>query len=119
MFAIIEDGSRQFRVSIGESVTLDYRVGIEVGVALQFDRVLLANAGGASQLGKPTIEGATVKAEVVTPEFKGPKLEIQKMRRRKNYRLHTGHRQKFTIVRITAIDIPGLEVLSTSTALPS
>ena len=50
-----------------------------------------------------------VEATVVAPEFKGPKLEVQKFRRRKTTRTHTGHRQKHTVVRIAAINVPGLE----------
>lgn len=106
MFAIIEDGSRQYRVEVGDSLTVDFRVGIEAGAALKFDRVLLANGGSASTIGRPFIEGASVTGEVLTGEFKGPKIEIQKFRRRKNYRRHTGHRQKYTIVKITSIDLP-------------
>ena len=110
MFAIIEDGSRQYRVSPGDTLTVDYRDSVSDGVALSFDRVLLANGGGASVLGKPTIDGAQVAAEVVTAEHKGPKLEIQKVRRRKNSRRHTGHRQKHTVVKITDVTVPGLDV---------
>ena len=119
MFAVIVDGNRQHRVQEGGFLSIDYRGEIEAGSSITFDHVLLANAGGASLIGAPAISGATVVAQVVIAQEKGPKLEIQKMRRRKNYRLHTGHRQKFTIVRITAIDIPGLQVVSTATALPS
>jgi large subunit ribosomal protein L21 len=109
MFAIVEDGGRQIRVQEGETHRVDYRDDAQVGQSLTFDRVLLANAGAASLVGKPLIAGATVAAEVVEPETKGKKLEIQKFRRRKNVRRHTGHRQKFTTVRITGIAVPGLE----------
>jgi large subunit ribosomal protein L21 len=112
MFAVIEDGSRQHRVSEGDLLSVDYRSDAEVGAALSFDRVLLANAGGASVIGKPVIEGAEVTAEVVNDEEKGPKLEIQKIRRRKNSRRHTGHRQKYTRVKITGITVPNLEVVA-------
>src|SRR4051794_23611661 len=115
MFAVVEDGSRQWRVQQGDVLNIDYRDDVAQGDAVSFDRVLLANAGGASTVGRPVIDGATVKAEVVTPEFKGEKLEIQKLRRRKNSRRHTGHRQKYTTVRITEITVPGLEVAETST----
>jgi large subunit ribosomal protein L21 len=50
----------------------------------------------------------------VTPEVKGPKLEIGKLRRRKNFRRHTGHRQRYTAVKITGITVPGLEVVKTA-----
>ena len=110
MFAIFEDGSRQYRVETGDTLSVDYRDGLEKGASISFERVLLANAGGASAIGQPVIDGATVEAEVVVTEEKGPKLEIQKIRRRKNSRRHTGHRQKYTNVKITAINVPGLEV---------
>jgi len=114
MFAVIEDGSRQHRVSEGDLLSVDFRSDAEVGAALSFDRVLLANGGGASVIGKPVIDGAEVTAEVVDDEEKGPKLEIQKIRRRKNSRRHTGHRQKYTRVKITGISVPNLEVVASS-----
>ena len=114
MFAIIEDGSHQYRVAPGETLAVDYRDGVSEGDALQFDKVLLANGGGSSTIGRPLIDGASVAAEVINAELKGEKLEIQKFRRRKNSRHHTGHRQKYTAVRITDINVPGLEVVETS-----
>ncbi|HID24187.1 MAG TPA: 50S ribosomal protein L21 [Planctomycetaceae bacterium] len=111
MFAIIEDGSHQYRVQSGETLTIDFRADVKKGDPITFDRVLLANAGGSSAIGRPLIEGAAVEAVVVTPLVKGPKLEIQKFRRRKNSRRHTGHRQKYTSVRIVGIDVPGLEIV--------
>ncbi|NNJ24254.1 50S ribosomal protein L21 [Alienimonas chondri] len=109
MFAIIEDGSRQYRVAPGEKLSIDYRKDVEDGGTVTFDRVLLANGGGSSTIGAPLIEGATVTAEVVRAMDKGQKLEIQKIRRRKNSRRHTGHRQKYTTVQVTGVNVPGLE----------
>ena len=77
--------------------------------------MLLAGGGAASVIGAPLIDGATVTGEIVDPFFKGPKLEVQKIRRRKNSRRHTGHRQKHTIVNVTKIDVPGLEVAESKT----
>lgn len=116
MFVVIEDGSRQHRVQEGDLLSVDYRSDAEIGAALAFDRVLLANAGGASIIGKPVIDGASVTAEVVNDEEKGPKLEVQKIRRRKNSRRHNGHRQKYTRVKITGINVPNLEVVAAATA---
>ena len=116
MFAVIEDGSRQHRVSEGDLLSVDYRSEANVGDELAFDRVLLANGGGASVIGKPVIDGASVSAEVILDEEKGPKLEIQKIRRRKNSRRHNGHRQKYTRVKITGITVPNLEVVDTPPA---
>lgn len=109
MFAIVENGNRQLRVQQGDTLTIDFCADSNPGDSISFDRVLLANGGGASVIGKPVIDGAVVAAEVVEPLTKGPKLEVQKIRRRKNSRRHTGHRQKYTTVRITEITIPGLE----------
>lgn len=110
MFAIIEDGGRQYRVSEGSLVKIDYRDDVEAGDAVTLGSVLLANAGGASTVGTPLIEGASVKAVVIDPELRGEKLEIQKIRRRKNSRRHTGHRQSYTTVKVESIEVPGLEV---------
>ncbi len=113
MFAVIENGSRQHRVSTGDVVSIDFREDLSDGDTVTFDRVLLANGGGESSIGQPTIDGASVVAEVVIATEKGPKLEIQKLRRRKNSRRHTGHRQKYTRVRISSIDVPGLVIVET------
>jgi large subunit ribosomal protein L21 len=121
MFAVFEDGSRQYRVQPGDVVVVDYRRDVaaaaEAGeqqsapATITFDQVLLANGGGESLIGQPVIAGATVVGEVVNPLFKGPKLEIQKLRRRHASRRHTGHRQKHTQVKITAINVPGLKIV--------
>jgi large subunit ribosomal protein L21 len=111
MFAIFEDGSRQYRVEPGTKLAVDYRDGIEPGATITFDRILLANGGGASKIGAPLLDGAKVTAEVLRPELKGEKLEIGKYKRRKNSRRHVGHRQKHTLVRVSAIDVPGLEIV--------
>ncbi len=116
MFAVIEDGNRQYRVQEGDRLVVDYRGEAKDGDAIQFDRVLLANAGGSSALGRPVIDGAVVEAEVVTELVKGPKLEVVKFRKRKNSRRHTGHRQKHTAVVIKSINVPGLEVVAAKSA---
>jgi large subunit ribosomal protein L21 len=111
MFAVFEDGSRQFRVQTGDVLAVDYRNDVLDGQTITFDKVLLANGGGPSVVGQPVISGATVTAEVVTAQLKGLKLEIQKLRRRHASRRHTGHRQKYTRVKITGIEIPNLHVV--------
>lgn len=110
MFAIFEDGSRQYRVEVGTKLIIDYRDGLEPAASITFDRILLANGGAASQIGAPLVDGATVTAEVLRPEFKGEKIEIGKFKRRKNSRRHVGHRQKHTLIQIQGIDVPGLEM---------
>lgn len=113
VFAILEDGGRQYRVAEGDKVQIDLREGVNAGDAVTFDKVLLANGGGDSVLGSPVISGATITGKVVEAIFKGPKLEIQKIRRRHNSRRHTGHRQKHTIVEVTGIKVPGLKIVET------
>jgi large subunit ribosomal protein L21 len=108
MFAVIKDGSRQYRVQKGDQLEVDYRATAKNGDALSFDRVLAAGTESKNAIGRPVIEGASVHAEVVDAEAAGPKLEIGKFRRRKSYNRHTGHRQRYTAVRITTINVPGL-----------
>ncbi len=119
VFAILEDGGRQYRVAQGDKLQIDLREGVSVGDALTFDKVLLANGGGDSVLGAPAISGATVSAKVIESIAKGPKLEIQKIRRRHNSRRHTGHRQKHTVVEVTGINVPGLKVVEKKEAAPA
>jgi large subunit ribosomal protein L21 len=111
MFAVFEDGSRQYKVRQGDVLIVDLRSEAQNGQTVTFDQVLLANGGGASVVGRPVIEGAAVTAEVVNPLFKGIKLEIQHFHRRNASRKHTGHRQKYTQVKITGISVPGLDVV--------
>lgn len=103
MFAIIEESGHQLRVEDGQTIQVDYRAEAQIGDSITFDKVLMTNDGGASKFGSPLLSGAKVTGQVVDPELKGPKLEIQKFRRRKTLRKHTGHRQKYTTVKITGI----------------
>lgn len=107
MYAVFEDGSRQYRVSEGELVRLDYRE-LNPGSLLEFDKVLLISAGEGLQIGRPYVAGARIVAEVV--EHPSTKLYIQHFRRRKNYRRRIGHKQLFTTVKINRILLPGQEV---------
>jgi len=116
MFAIIEDGSHQYRVAPGETLVVDYRDTVSVGDSIQFEKVLLANDGSSSTIGRPLIEGASVSAEVIDSKLKGEKLEIQKFRRRHDSKRHTGHRQTYTALKITDISVPGLEVVEAAAA---
>jgi len=106
MYAVFEDGSRQYRVSEGDVVKLDYR-DAEIGSRLEFTRVLLYQGGEETRIGQPVIEGARILAEVV--DHPTTKLYIQHFRRRKNYRRLKGHRQPYTSVQIRNILLPGQE----------
>ena len=104
MYAIFEDGSRQYRISEGEVVRVDYR-DAEVGTPVEFARVLLYQGTEGLKIGQPILEGARVLGEVV--DHPSTKLYIQHFRRRKNYRRLRGHRQWYTAVRIRNILLAG------------
>ena len=106
MYAVFEDGSRQYRVSEGDVVCVDYREVPEES-RIEFDRVLLYQGATETLIGQPIIEGARVIGEV--QEHPTTKQYIQKFRRRKNYRRFRGHRQPFTQVEIRNILLAGQE----------
>ena len=102
MYAIIADGKRQLRVEKDQILNVDYR-NVAAGEKITFDQVLVVGGGkGDPQIGAPAVSGASVVAEVIGPT-QGPKLFVQKFRRRKNSKRRTGHRQLFTQVKIHAI----------------
>lgn len=105
MYAIIENGSHQYRVSEGQRVTIDKRPE-DKGAEITFDRVLLVAGGeGGPVIGTPLVAGATVVAEL-DRTYRGRKILIQKFRRRKNARRRRGHRQTYSVVRIKSIVMP-------------
>lgn len=103
MYAIVTDGPSQLKVEEGMLLDIAYR-DLPAGESLTFDRVLAigGEGAGAARIGQPVVAGASVTAEVMGPT-QGPKLVVQKFRRRKNSRRHTGHRQLHTQVKITKI----------------
>lgn len=102
-YAVVETGSKQYRVSTGDVIEIE-RVPEEAGQAVTFDRVLLVNQDGKVAVGRPTIEGAKVTADVVE-RTRGKKLVVWKLKRRKGYRRKAGHRQNLTVVRIKDITL--------------
>src|SRR5437660_4660098 len=105
MYVVFEDGSRQYRVSEGELVKVDYR-DAEVGAQVEFGRIMLYQNGDDTRIGQPLLEGMRVLGEVV--DHPSTKLYIQHFRRRKNSRRLRGHRQPYTQVRIKHILLPGM-----------
>ncbi len=101
MYAIIVEDGRQYRVQEGEELIVHQREA-EAGSTVTFGKVLAVAGPNGLTLGKPLVEGASVTA-VVVGDVAGPKLVVQKFRRRKNYRRRTGHRQHYTKVRIEKI----------------
>jgi len=100
MFAVIKTGGKQYRVAADDLLQVEKIKG-EPGEIIQFGEVLVVG-GDTATLGTPTVEGASVAAEVVE-QGRGPKVIAFKKRRRKNSRRKRGHRQEFTLVRITEI----------------
>jgi large subunit ribosomal protein L21 len=103
MYAIIVDGSRQLKVAEGQELEIDFR-NLGAGQQVKFDRVLAVGQDSGLKMGSPALSGASVTAEVVGAG-QGPKLVVQKMRRRKNSRRKTGHRQLVTKVKISKISV--------------
>jgi large subunit ribosomal protein L21 len=104
MYAVFVDGSRQYRVSEGDLVKVDFR-DAEDGARVEFPRVLLYRNGDELKIGQPVLDGMRVVAEVT--EQTSTKYVIQHFRRRKNYRRLKGHTQPYTYVRIQHILMPG------------
>jgi large subunit ribosomal protein L21 len=105
MYAVFEDGSRQYRVEEGDVVKVDFREA-QIGAPLEFGRVLLYQSETDTRVGQPVIDGARVVGEVV--DHPSTKLFIQHFRRRKNSRRLKGHRQPYTSVKINHILLPGM-----------
>ena len=115
MYAVFVDGSRQYRVSEGDLVKVDFRE-IDEGGSVEFARVLLYRNGDELKIGQPTLDGMRVIGEV--DEQTSTKYVIQHFRRRKNYRRLKGHRQPFTCVRIKHILLPGQQPPAPAPASP-
>ena len=102
MYAIIETGGKQYKVSEGDVVFIE-KLDVEEGAEVTFDKVLMAGDGDAVKVGTPVVEGATVTAKAVK-NGKAKKVVVFKMKRKKNERKKKGHRQPYTKIEITAIN---------------
>lgn len=102
MYAIIATDGRQYKVTEGQEIQVDLRDEVKEGDKVTFDKVLLVAGGDGVKIGQPAVAGASVTAEVLGQEL-GDKIYIQKIRRRKNFRRRTGHRQAYTRVKIESI----------------
>jgi large subunit ribosomal protein L21 len=101
MYAVLETGSKQYRVSAGDTLEVE-RLPVEAGQPVTFDRVLLVSNDGGVRIGAPTVENAAVIADVVD-HIRGEKKTTFKMKRRKGYHKTIGHRQELTVVKIKEI----------------
>jgi large subunit ribosomal protein L21 len=116
MFAVFKTGGKQYRVAAEDVLKID-KVKGEPGEIVEFGEVLVVG-GEAVTLGAPTVAGATVAAEVLD-QSRGPKIIAFKKRRRKNSRRKRGHRQEFTLLRITEILTDGKKPSKTAQPRPN
>lgn len=103
MYAVIQTGGKQHRVSEGDVLSVETIAGNK-GDAVVFDQVLMVAREGDIQVGTPLVEGAKVVGEIVA-QLRGPKLLIFKKKRRKGYAKKTGHRQPLTRMKIKEISV--------------
>ena len=101
MYAVIKTGGKQYRVVAGEKLKIE-QIPAEVGAEITLDQILMVGEGETVQIGAPLLAGATVKATVLS-QGRHDKVTIFKMRRRKHYQKHQGHRQNYTEIRIDDI----------------
>ncbi len=102
MYAVLETGSKQYRVSAGDTLEIE-RLDVEAGKPITFDRVLFVG-GDKISVGGPTVSGATIVADVVEHK-RGEKKIAFKMRRREGYHKTIGHRQELTVIKIKEIKL--------------
>ena len=102
MYAIIQNGGKQYRVSEGQMIRLE-TIDAEPGKSIDLNEILLIANDKEFKIGAPFVKGAKVKAEVVT-HGRAKKIEILKFKRRKQHLKRMGHRQNFTQVKITKIE---------------
>ena len=101
-YAIVETGGKQYRVSVGDTISVERLDGDE-GADITLDRVLLLGGDGTPRVGTPVVAGATVSARI-DEQFRGEKITIFKYKPKKRYRRRMGHRQSLTRLEITAIN---------------
>jgi large subunit ribosomal protein L21 len=101
MYAVVKTGGKQYKIAPGEKLKVE-QIPADVGAQVVLDQVLMVGEGENVRVGQPTVQGATVQATVVA-HGRGDKIRIFKMRRRKHYQKHQGHRQNFTELQIDAI----------------
>ncbi|NLL93878.1 MAG: 50S ribosomal protein L21 [Clostridiales bacterium] len=101
MYAIIATGGKQYKVSEGDIINVE-KLGVEAGEKVTFDQVLLVS-GDDVKVGAPTVNGASVEADVIN-NIKGKKVIVYKYKRKTGYHKKHGHRQQLTAVKITKIN---------------
>ncbi len=117
MYAVVQTGGKQYRVSEGDVITVE-KLNAEAGSTVELDQVLVIGEEGHLTVGKPFIDGACVSAEVVE-NGKGEKVVIFKYKAKKDYRKKQGHRQPFTRLQVKSIAAPGIESKPAAEAAPA
>lgn len=105
MYAVIQSGGKQYRVAEGEIVRLE-KLEAETGAQVEFKDILLVKADDTTHIGRPLVEGATVKG-IVESIGKADKVLVFKYKKKKQYRRTRGHRQEYTEVRVEKIQVAG------------
>lgn len=105
MYAVIKTGGKQYKVVAGEKLKVE-QIPADIGAEITLDQILAVGEGESMQFGAPLVSGASVKATVIA-HGRHDKVTIFKMRRRKHYQKHGGHRQNYTQLRIDSIDAAG------------
>ena len=103
MYAVVKTGGKQYKVAAGEKIKVE-QMAADVGQEIVIDQVLAIGNGADLTIGTPLVAGAAVKATVVS-HGKHDKVRIFKMRRRKHYQRHGGHRQTYTELQIDAVSV--------------
>jgi large subunit ribosomal protein L21 len=103
MYVIVEINGQQFNVQQGQKLFVHHIQNVENGAEVVFDKVLLVDNNGAVTVGAPTVEGAKVVCEVLSPLVKGEKVLVFHKKRRKGYRKLNGHRQQFTEIKVKEV----------------
>ena len=101
MYAVIKTGGKQYRVAAGEKLKIE-QLPADIGAEIVLNQVLLVADGDDLKMGRPLVTGASVQAKVLA-QGRHDKVRIFKLRRRKHYQKHQGHRQNFTEIEITGI----------------
>ena len=101
MYAVIKTGGKQYRIASGEKLKIE-QIPADIGQEITLDQVLSVGEGDQLKVGTPLVAGALVKATVLA-QGRHDKVTIFKMRRRKHYQKHQGHRQNYTEILIGSI----------------
>ena len=103
MYAIVEINGQQFKAEAGKKLFVHHIQNADAGASVELEKVLLVDKDGNVTVGLPTVEGAKVVCEVVSPLVKGDKVLVFHKKRRKGYRKLNGHRQQFTELTIKEV----------------